>query len=361
MSSARPDTDLVFVVASADDPATETAATWADALAAAGVAAVTIALRTLPGRGGARIAALAARLDALAPRALVGVGTAAALAALAARELTTRRPAVVVSEHESLAARRRGAPAARIGAIRAARRYRHADVVVSSSHALAAEINAGCAVPASRSLVVPEPVPGLVPDGAERAARGPGGAERAARGPGAAPRLTVVVAGELTAANDPLRVVAAARELDRRGIAVELAVRPGGAQTEAVRRAAASHGIRIRDDDGMAGPGAVVVLGAGSTGFGAELVRAAARGVPAVAVSTALGVADAVVPGVTGELAVAGDAAALADAIVSASRIEVAGVDDWLARFAPASSARLLLRAVALATARTDAERTVPA
>lgn len=352
MSSARPDTDLVFVVGAPDDPATATATTWATALAAMGVPTDTITVRTLPGRGGARIAALAARLDAVAPRAVVGAGTAAALATLAARELTTRPPAVVASEHASLVARRRSrVPAVRIGALQARRRYRSADVVIASSHALAAEINAGCGVPASRSLIVPPPVADVVSTEAVRAARVTG----TARG------LTVVVAGDLSAANDPLRVVAAAGELDRRGIAVELVVRPGGALTETVRRAAVSHGLAMRADDGAWGPSAVVVLGATSAGFGAELVRAAARGVPAVAASTALGVADAIVPGVTGELAVAGDAVALADAIVAASRLEVAGVDDWLARFAPASSARLLLRAVDLAVAHADAGRAVPA
>lgn len=352
MSSARPDTDLVFVVGAPDDPATPIAATWADALAARGVATDTVTLRTLPGHGGARVAALAARLDVLAPRAVVGAGTAAALAALAARELTTRAPAVVVSEHLSLAARRRSrVPAVRIGALQARRRYRSADVVIASSHALAAEINAGCGVPASRSLVVPPPVPELdaVADVCPPRVVGTD------RG------VTVVVAGDPLAADDPLRVVAAAGELDRRGIAVELVVRPGGASSEAVRRAAASRGLPVRADDGSWGPSAVVVLGATSAGFGAELIRAAARGVPAVAVSTALGVADALVPGVTGELAVAGDAVALADAIVAASRLEVAGVDDWIARFAPASSARLLMRAVDLAVSHADTQRTVPA
>ncbi|WP_295785021.1 glycosyltransferase [uncultured Microbacterium sp.] len=352
MSSARPDTDLVFVVGAPDDPATRTAAIWADALAASGIATDTVTLRTLPGRGGARVAALAARLDALAPRAVVGAGTAAALAALAARELTTRPPAIVASEHLSVAARRRSrVPAVRIGALQARRRYRSADVVIASSHALAAEVNAGCGVPASRSLVVPPPVPGVVTTGGAREPRVPG------TGGG----VTVVVAGDPLAADDPLRVVAAAGELDRRGIAVELVVRPGGALSEAVRRAAVSRGLTVRADDGSWGPSAVVVLGAATAGFGVELVRAAARGVPAVAVSTALGVADAIVPGVTGELAVAGDAVAVADAIVAASRLEVAGVDDWLARFAPASSARLLLRAVDLAVAHADAGRAVPA
>ena len=58
-------------------------------------------------------------------------------------------------------------------------------------------------------------------------------------------------------------------------------------------------------------------------GSGDELVRAAARGVPSVALSTALGVADGIIPGVTGELALDDDPESVADAVVTAASLPV--------------------------------------
>ena len=73
-----------------------------------------------------------------------------------------------------------------------------------------------------------------------------------------------------------------------------------------------------------------------------HVAEAAARGVPSVAVSTALGVADAIIPGVTGELSLDDDPASIADAVEAAAGLDVHDVDAWLERFSADSSGALL-------------------
>ena len=81
------------------------------------------------------------------------------------------------------------------------------------------------------------------------------------------------------------------------------------------------------------GGDAVLLLTSAREGFGNVLVEAAAVGVPSVAASEALGVADAVVPGLTGELARSGDPADFADAVERARSLNLTGIDRWLQRF----------------------------
>ena len=101
----------------------------------------------------------------------------------------------------------------------------------------------------------------------------------------------------------------------------------------------------------------VVLLPSDREGFGNVLVEAAAARVPSVAVSGALGVADAVVPGITGELALTADPSDLADAVVRASAIEVSGIDRWLDRFSPDSSGEALLKVLRTTIAATAKRR----
>ncbi|MBN9212180.1 MAG: hypothetical protein BGO45_03675 [Microbacterium sp. 71-36] len=78
---------------------------------------------------------------------------------------------------------------------------------------------------------------------------------------------------------------------------------------------------------------AVVVLPSLSEGFGNVLVEAARVSVPSVVTSRALGVADAVVPGITGVL-VAGDSPGeFADGVVEAASIPPTAYEGWLRTF----------------------------
>jgi glycosyltransferase involved in cell wall biosynthesis len=84
-------------------------------------------------------------------------------------------------------------------------------------------------------------------------------------------------------------------------------------------------------------------------GLGNVLIEAAATGIPSVASSRALGVADAIVPGITGELALTDDPQAYADAVLRAAPLQLNSPVDlgaWLERFSPARSTGILLDAL---------------
>ena len=65
-------------------------------------------------------------------------------------------------------------------------------------------------------------------------------------------------------------------------------------------------------------------------------------GIPSVAASEALGVADAIVPGITGELARSGSPADFADAVERAMCLDLSGIDRWLRRFSMQESGLIL-------------------
>ena len=82
------------------------------------------------------------------------------------------------------------------------------------------------------------------------------------------------------------------------------------------------------------------------------LVEAAAAGYPSVAISGALGVADAIVPGITGELALSADPADIADALLRAADLTLTGIDPWLRRFSIEASGADLERVLVTAVER---------
>jgi glycosyltransferase involved in cell wall biosynthesis len=88
-------------------------------------------------------------------------------------------------------------------------------------------------------------------------------------------------------------------------------------------------------------------------GFGNVLIEAAAAGIPSVARSSALGVADAVIPGVTGELVASGTPEQLADGVLRAITARPADpVAAWLRRFTTQSSSDTLLELIGRVTAQ---------
>jgi glycosyltransferase involved in cell wall biosynthesis len=87
----------------------------------------------------------------------------------------------------------------------------------------------------------------------------------------------------------------------------------------------------------------VVFLGSGYEGLGNVLVRAAQFNIPAVAGSSALGVGDAIVPGVTGQLALTDSVVSYVNAVERALAIGFArSVDGWLAEFGEQATERNL-------------------
>ena len=98
----------------------------------------------------------------------------------------------------------------------------------------------------------------------------------------------------------------------------------------------------VRDWFDACPAGAVLLLTSATEGFGNVLIEAAAAGFRSVVSSRAMGAADAVVPGVTGELVVGDSVDAYAAAVVAASRETVGNVEPWLRRFSADSSGGIL-------------------
>lgn len=181
--------------------------------------------------------------------------------------------------------------------------------------------------------------------GAVTAAAGPGAATRGGgRRPGSDRGLQIVLACRLVVQKRPLLAIGAAAELQRRGVPVEVVSFGGGPMLADVVAAARAVGVTFRHEGWVEnwfdhfGDNAVALLPSSREGFGNVLVEAAAAGYPSVAVSGALGVADAIVPGITGELALSAEPADLADALLRASELTLENIDPWLRRFSPESS-----------------------
>ncbi|WP_395244579.1 glycosyltransferase family 4 protein [Agromyces sp. MMS24-K17] len=259
------------------------------------------------------------------------------------------RPLTVVSEHNLISLGLPGSSAGHRAKIGLAKRsYGRADLVVACSHPVGAELVAAFGVPGDRLAVVPNPA-------LAKAA----GATRVARTPGAEHGIDVVLAGRLVPQKRPALAVAATKALRERGVEARLVSFGGGPLLDETAAAAEAAGVPfvshgwVEDWFARFEPNSVVLLPSIREGFGNVLVEAAAAGVPSVAISGSLGVADAVLPGITGALALDADPASLADALVEAAAIEVPALDGWLDRFTPRASATLLAAALRHAGART--------
>ncbi|HEY5198633.1 MAG TPA: glycosyltransferase [Solirubrobacteraceae bacterium] len=260
---------------------------------------------------------------------------------LASRLLpTSQRPAVIIVEHNvaSVLLAQQGR-AARMQLVLARRCYRAADAAIGVSHAVVADLVGGLRVAHEHAFFVPNPV----------AAR----RQRHVRVPDDG-TLRIGFVGRVTAQKLPLRLVDCARALRRRGVDARLIVVGNGELDGRLAAYAAAHGIAARhvgwtaDWTVHAQEMNVLLLPSSVEGFGNVLVEAAAAGIPAVAPSTALGVADAILPGITGELAISGDADHLADAVLEAARrpLDAAIIDGWLNHFSSEASARILIEVI---------------
>ncbi|WP_243075661.1 glycosyltransferase [Microbacterium sp. SS28] len=262
-----------------------------------------------------------------------------------------KAPKIIVSERNLVSLGLDGADLSHKVKIWFARKlYPRADHVIAISHPVAGELVAGFGVKGERMTVVANPATAKV---ASRA--------RVEREPGIEAGLQIVLPCRLVVQKRPTLAIDTAAELAKRGITAEVVSFGGGPLLASMNDAAARTGVTFVDkgwvEDWFShfAPNAVVLLPSNREGFGNVLVEAAAVGVPSVAVSGALGVADAIVPGITGELALTDDPSDLADAVVRASALGLEHIDAWLDRFSVDSSGRDLERVLDLVTSGSSA------
>src|SRR5664280_2635675 len=248
------------------------------------------------------------------------------------------KPALVITEHTvpDLMWRHEGA-GGHAKRLLAKVLYRRADAVVAVSHAVATDLRVAYAVSAERLFVLPNAIRDVVD-----AVEAPGDSQSQS------PVSTVVeprvlYVGRLTPEKRPDRFLETMLELRGRGIAWRGLVIGAGPAWSDLQATVQWQGLPV-DFAGWVQPwqqlvhtGDCVLLTSDVEGLGNVLIEAAAAGVPCVAPSTALGVADALLPGVTGVLARSSRPADLADAVIEAAAMhwEPADIAPWLLNFSP--------------------------
>ena len=230
--------------------------------------------------------------------------------------------------------------------------YPRADAYVAISHPVAAEAIARYRLDPARVWVVPNPATGKDPS------RRP---DRSSAPVGARPTVTLTVPARLVRQKRPdLAVRTAAVLRSDHGVDASVEFFGRGPEEDLVRATAAELGVPVRLHGWVdawfdaAAPDAVVLLPSVAEGFGNVLVEAAAAGIASVTSSRALGVADAVVPNVTGVLTMGDDPLELAAGVVDAMALGRVSAPRWLDRFSPEQSGRHLLRVL---RALTDGRR----
>ena len=194
----------------------------------------------------------------------------------------------------------------------ARRLYRRAGGVVAISHPVAGDLVSGFHVMPDRLYVVPNPV--ISDTHADDSSS-----------PTLAPRsLHIGFVGRLVEQKRPSLFLAVLRTLAQRGIEVCGTIFGDGPLRELTEREALELGLDVSffgwQEPWWEGASKIdcIVVTASFEGLANVLVEAAAAEIPSVASSRALGVADAILPGITGELAMTDDAGAYADAVLRA-------------------------------------------
>ncbi len=281
------------------------------------------------------VRAIAGELRREKPDALISLLPYTNLLSVLATRLAGSNAGVVISEHNLHSGLRLHLGLSfRVQSLMTRILYRKTDALITVSHAIAAELAQSRHIPIDRVWVIPNPAADLVEP-----------APRETETDGAA--LRIVVPARLVPQKRPHLAVEVAAELRRRGLhGVTVDFFGSGPLEETIRALGKRLGVMTVFHGWVDAwynhtlPGSVVLLPSSVEGFGNVLVEAAARSVPSVVSSRALGAADACIPGVTAQLVAADDVASYADGVEAASRMIVPDVSGWLQRFTTAESVK---------------------
>lgn len=223
--------------------------------------------------------------------------------------------------------------------------YRRAEAGIAISHPVAVDMQTSFRMRPERVFVVPNPV--ISAD--DSAAGPPPHLDSEEVG------LHLVFVGRLVARKRPELFLEVVEQVSSLGIDIRATVVGDGPLREALERSVSEARRPVTfagwREPWWSGLGRIdcLVLTSRVEGFANVLVEAARAGIPCVAGGQALGVADAIIPGVTGEIVMADRACDYAAAVVRAARlrpVDTASVQGWLAHFSVENSADCLLRAL---------------
>jgi glycosyltransferase involved in cell wall biosynthesis len=220
------------------------------------------------------------------------------------------------------------------------RLYRRAAGVIAISHPVAAELVSAFRIPPERLFVVPNPI-----------LRSPTRLKQSPHRQDPS-RIHIVCVGRQAKQKRPHLFIAVLRELTQKGLHVRATVIGDGPLRHLTERESLTSGLDVAFT-GWQEPWWLatsdidcLLLTAQFEGLANVLVEAAAAGIPAVASSRALGVADAVLPGITGDLVLTDSPAAFADAVLRAvarPQPPQRMIEAWLERFSLDASTRALV------------------
>lgn len=229
--------------------------------------------------------------------------------------------------------------------------YRRADGYIAISHPVAAEATSRYRLPMDRIWVVPNPATAKLGDPRRRPT-----AQETGQGP---PTVTLTVPARLVRQKQPeVAVETAALLRSAYGIDAGVDYFGTGPEADVIRATAVRLDVRVRFRGWVtawfeeAAPDAVVLLPSVAEGFANVLVEAAAAGIPSVTSSRALGVADAIVPEVTGIFAMDTRPESLAAAVDRARHLTPADAGAWFGRFSPEHSGAKLIDVISAVTGR---------
>lgn len=289
---------------------------------------------------------------------VIGINSYSNLMIIAAgRSMGRKRPGVIISQHSLARLLMRSTRNQRVQQWLARRLYRFSDLLVAVSHPVAAEAMAEYGLSRNQIAVVPNPALSKFQDArAGRHSRGeadpiPLGDHRG--------RLNIVVAGRLMPEKRPVLAVDIAAKLSE-AVPVGVTVHYFGVGDlhDAVIARAEDLGVDVLmhgwvPDWFEACPrGSIVLVPSLVEGFGNVLIEAAAAGFKSVVSSRCMGVADAVIPGITGELITGDSVEEYVEAVLACLRGPAGSAAPWLQRFSLESSGRTLRNAIVNSSSR---------